>query len=213
MSALQPFPLTRTIHKDPDISLVLYIPPPETVVFGSKYTVNYTSTLYLQMNKSIPGEDIEQWKLRRFAIKPSNLFNVVYFFNEVVGWFQDPEKSDMFLTGANGNLLFNSKYDELSATTKKGYFDDHVMKAVPALVEVAQGKFSEGIYLFINRKSNMVVLTLDRVEAIFNVLRMFSFTNEVLLTIDLLRHSVNCGKMITQEQYNERRANPGGLKW
>ena len=213
MSALQPYPLVRTIYKEEDITLTLYIPPPETYVHSSKYQVNYTSILYLQLYKIIPGEDVNLWKLRRYAIRPSNFYNVIVFFNTVLSWFEDPDKKDMYLLSPSGDLIFNSKYSELALTSKRNYFDDCVLKATPCIVEIAQGSYVEGIYLFINRKSNMVVMTKDRLESLFNVLRTFSFTNEAMLTFELLKQSFNCGKILTKEEYDAKKSNPGAVKW
>lgn len=203
---IRKYPLIRTLYSDKQLTLQLFVPPPETIEYSSKYTVNFTSTLFLQM---VGGKDLtlEELKSRRFAIKPSNLYDVVVFFNTILSWFE--EIDDLYLEGPEGNLVFNTKYDKLSVLTQKGYFDDCRLKAVPAIVEVAQGQYVEGCYLYINRVKNVVILQKHTIQGIFNVLRTFSFTSETMLTFELLKHSINTGAVISSDEFKKRLENNG----
>ena len=155
---------------------------------------------------------LDELKTRRFAIRPSNLYDVVIFFSTILQWFEEHE--DLYLESPDGNWIFNTKYDQLSVLTNKGYFDDCRLKAVPAVVEVAQGQYTEGCYLYINRVKNLVILSRSAIQAIFNVLRTFSFTNETLLTIELLKHSINTGALISSDEFKRRLDQNGAkVKW
>lgn len=209
---LHKHPLIRTLYSDKQLNLQLFIPPPETVEYASKYTINFNSTLFLQMSNNPKDISLDELKTRRFAIRPSNLYDVVIFFSTILQWFEEHE--DLYLEGPDGNWIFNTKYDQLSVLTNKGYFDDCRLKAVPAVVEVAQGQYTEGCYLYINRVKNLVILSRSAIQAIFNVLRTFSFTNETLLTIELLKHSINTGALISSDEFKRRLDQNGAkVKW
>lgn len=209
---LHKHPLIRTLYSDKQLNLQLFIPPPETVEYASKYTINFNSTLFLQMSNNPKDISLDELKTRRFAIRPSNLYDVVIFFSTILQWFEEHE--DLYLESPDGNWIFNTKYDQLSVLTNKGYFDDCRLKAVPAVIEVAQGQYTEGCYLYINRVKNLVILSRSAIQAIFNVLRTFSFTNETLLTIELLKHSINTGALISSDEFKRRLDQNGAkVKW
>lgn len=208
MAALQPNFLVRNIYKDSKIALILLIPPPETITTAKRYTVSYFPFLHLQMVDT-KYQTVEEMKSKRFTIKESNLYDVISFLDTVLFWFMDPQMPDLFFEGPGGRLVFNTKYDTLNAKTFRSYFDSQQMKAVPALIEVAQDKVEEGIYLFINQQSNMVQLTKRTVTNLFNILRNFNFTSEVTLTLELMKHSINCGTFVSEAEYKTRRENSG----
>ena len=124
MSVLKPGFLIRNIYRDDRLTLQLFVPPPETIATGMKYQINSNVVLYLQMSQTGKMDTTDQWKSRRFPIKQTNLYEVVCFFDEILFWYQDKSKEDLFLETDDGQLIFNSKYNELYARTKKRYFDN-----------------------------------------------------------------------------------------
>ena len=212
MSTIKSQPILRQIYKNNVVTLQFFTAPPQTVEQNSKYTTSISSVLYLQMNTQ-SFTDTEAWKSMRYPIKQSNLYDVIIFFNTIIGWFEDETMSDLYLMTDDNQMVFNSKYENLFVLTRKGYFQDYQMRAVPAIIEVAQDKYVEGIYLYINKKANMVRMTKDDVVDIFNILRTFNFVAETSLSLDLVRYSVLTGTAISSEEFQEMRKNIGAVKW
>lgn len=213
MADIKAQPILRQIYKNNTITLQFFTTPPQTVEQNKKYTTSISSILYLQINCQT-FTDVEAWKTMRYPIKQSNLYDVIIFFNTIVGWFEDDSMSDLYLMTDDNQMVFNSKYENLFALSRKSYFQDCQMRAVPAIIEVAQNKYVEGIYLYINKKTNMVRLTKDEVIDIFNILRTFNFVSETLLSLDLIRYSVLTGTSITSDEFQEMRKNSGTVvKW
>lgn len=200
MSVIPSLPMMRNIAKIGQIQVAFYTSTPESVNNGKRYQLSYSSILYLQMVSST-YQTIEEWKTTRYAIRPLQLYQTVLFFNEVLGWF----RLDDIYADHNGRKVFNSKYDNLYAITKKGYFDNGALKATPALIEVANDVYEEGINLYINRETNLVRLTRSQVEELFVLLRDFHFTQETLLSIELLKASYTMGELMSHEEYQRRR--------
>lgn len=200
MGTMLAVPITRNITKIGQIQVMFYMSAPETVSTGKKYQVNYNSILYLQYSPHA-YQTLDDWKSGQFAIRPTSLYQVVLFFNEVLKWFQ---YGDIY-TEHNGRKVFNSKYDNLYAVTKRGYYDNGQLKATPGLIEVANETYEEGINLYINRESNLTRLTKMQVEQLFVLLRDFRFTDEALLSLELLKDSYCMDTVLTQEEFQKRR--------
>lgn len=200
MGTMLAVPITRNITKIGQIQVMFYMSAPETVSTGKKYQVNYNSILYLQYSPHT-YQTLDDWKSGQFAIRPTSLYQVVLFFNEVLKWFQ---YGDIY-TEHNGRKVFNSKYDNLYAVTKRGYYDNGQLKATPGLIEVANETYEEGINLYINRESNLTRLTKMQVEQLFVLLRDFRFTDEALLSLELLKDSYCMDTVLTQEEFQKRR--------
>lgn len=200
MGTMLAVPITRNITKIGQIQVMFYMSAPETVSTGKKYQVNYNSILYLQYSPHA-YQTLDDWKSGQFAIRPTSLYQVVLFFNEVLKWFQF---GDIY-TEHNGRKVFNSKYDNLYAVTKRGYYDNGQLKATPGLIEVANETYEEGINLYINRESNLTRLTKMQVEQLFVLLRDFRFTDEALLSLELLKDSYCMDTVLTQEEFQKRR--------
>ena len=200
MGILQTFPITRGIAKIGQIQLTFYMSPPETIATAKKYQVNYNSILYLQYSPN-SYQTLDDWKSGQFPIRPTSLYQVVLFFNEILRWFQ----YDDIYTEHNGRKVFNAKYDNLYAVTKRGYYDNGLLKATPGLIEVANEQYEEGINLYVNRESNLTRLTKMQTEQLFVLLRDFRFTEEALLSLELLKDSHCMENVLTQEEYQKRR--------
>lgn len=200
MGTMLAVPITRNITKIGQIQVMFYMSAPETVSTGKKYQVNYNSILYLQYSPHT-YQTLDDWKSGQFAIRPTSLYQVVLFFNEVLKWFQF---GDIY-TEHNGRKVFNSKYDNLYAVTKRGYYDNGQLKATPGLIEVANETYEEGINLYINRETNLTRLTKMQVEQLFVLLRDFRFTDEALLSLELLKDSYCMDTVLTQEEFQKRR--------
>ncbi len=136
--------------------------------------------------KTFPNLKIScvNYKKIGFIVTPKNIYRVIKFFNEIISWFYDKDKSDLFLLNNDNRLIFNGDYKQLSAVYKKGNYETSTMKAIPNVVQLSTlEECAEGITLFFNSTDTYVSIPLDEVEDIFGILRDFSFTEEALLLL------------------------------
>jgi len=130
-----------------------------------------------------------------FRVTIKNHFSVLKFFNNILGWFNDPKMEDLFLQDKDGTLLFNYDYKELREVVSGGYLANNVMKAIPTVIEIEQGKFVEGIILFVNLEANAIRLTYAEIEEIFNVIQCFNFNTEVITCLTSLQTALSMGNV------------------
>jgi carbamoylphosphate synthase small subunit len=155
----------------------------------STYTLNYNPVVFIKyINRNIANDSFKNNEA--FKVTPKNLYRTIKFFNTIVSWFVDTEKIDLYLKDENDNLIFNADYNKLTAIiAQKGTETAGVMKAIPTVVEINNDKF-EGINLYINNLTNVVQLTVDELATIFDILKTFSFYNEMLCDIAAYEYAV-----------------------
>ena len=149
---------------------------PRMLQQGSSYTINYNPVINIRyVNKNSATESFDG---TMFKITPKNLYRTVKFFNDIITWFYDKDKIDLFLRDDNDIPIFNADYKDLRASTGRRQFENCIMTAIPSIVEFENTKY-EGITLYINRLVQNIPLVLYEVEIIFDILKNFSFQTEV----------------------------------
>lgn len=177
--------LSKSLYNGYRLSMTACVSVP-TLVKGYKqneYSVNGSPVIFITY-KPPKGFDIDR-KTAFFKLTPKNLYRTILFFNRAVDWFYDKELADLYLVGENNELIFNSDYSKLSIITNKEPRTNQAMKAIPGVISYEDGRDYEGIFLYINKPEYVIPLPLTELEAIFGILRNFSFealTSEMLLS-------------------------------
>ena len=177
--------LTRRLFTNSRIDVDFFMYLPSGAFSGknrSTLNINVNPTLYIRYkpNKKIAEE--YDYAKASFKVTPRNLFDVVNFFNTIIIWFFYDQYTDLFLTNDSGELVFNADYNKLSAKTHKGDYDSFIMQAIPTIVRIGD-KFYEGIHLYVNSQKYCIPLTFQEVSILFGILRDFSFSDEITLSL------------------------------
>lgn len=163
----------------------------------SSCTVNYNPILNLRyINPN--SMEIGDYQKTQYKITPRNLYRTVKFFNTVVGWFYDVEKIDLFLRNEDNIPIFNADYNKLSTSTRRSNFESCVLKAIPTIVEYENKRF-EGINLYINVIQQSIPMILDEVETIFNILKTFSFPNEMCANLMAYQYALETNNITSDK--------------
>ena len=149
---------------------------------GTSLLINCNPILNLRYKKSDKIVSEYDYTKAAYRITPRNLYNVIVFLNTVVNWFFGDEYKDLYLENENGDLIFNADYNKLSASTRKGDYDQQIMQAIPTIVRYGD-KLCEGIHLYVNKSEYCIPLVYHEVATIFGLLKDFNFTAEVTNTI------------------------------
>lgn len=181
--------ITRKIYTNSrmDLDFFMFLPtitPPMSS--SGAMSVNYNPVLNLRYKPSKTIKQEFDYSKATYKITPRNIYSVVKFFNNIVKWFYDDKYESLFLLGEDGNIIFNADFKSLSESTKLGTFDNSIMQAVPAVIQYGD-KLYEGIHLYVNTTNYCISLTYQEVNAIFDILRNFSFANEVAATLTAYR--------------------------
>lgn len=188
---LKPIPITRSIYQNHKYSFQFFTYAPAALEGASKYIINSNPILFFGIVvKAYSQYSQEQLASKRFRITPKNIYTTLEYFNDLVKWFYDEKKKDLFLIGNDNNLIFNNDYASLKLLTKKGYFENDQMKAFPAVVSDSSGQPAEGVHLFINTPENQVDITLEELEHIVGLLSNFDFYAETILGIEAIKYSM-----------------------
>lgn len=174
----------QTLYKTSKLSLDFFVYAPTVSEYKDVYTIDINPILQLrQIPSGSLNEDSSTIKDRTYKITPRNFYKTIKFFNEIISWFYDDNKNDLFLVSEETDeLIFNADYNDLSLVTERSGFDTSIMKAVPAIITYNDNRH-EGIYLYINKMNNVIILSLRELETLFGILKGFSFyetTNLVL---------------------------------
>lgn len=188
--------ISRPIYTKRSFKIDSFMYLPSVLCFkrynNDAYTVLSNVTLnirYIPYNRtSILPTDV-------FRITIKNHYSVLRFFNTILGWFDHPDMQDLFLRDTDGTLIFNYDYKELNAKVSGGYMTTNMMKAIPAVIEIEQGNFVEGIILHINLEENAIRLTYTELEEIFNVIQSFNFNTEVVTCLLSLQNAIASGNV------------------
>ena len=116
----------------------------------------------------------------KFKITTLNYYNLLRNMETVVSWFYDENMKDMFFL-EDGILRFNYDYSNryVTATSPDG---EHI-EIRPAVDYMDTDRGRESIMMYINSTDSQTVMTREQFEAIYTVLKNFSFQNEIMLLI------------------------------
>lgn len=177
---IKAIPITRSIYKGTKYELSFFTYAPSASEGTGKYFISCNPMLFLQkVIKNYTAYTPDQLQRMRYRITPKNFYTTIVFFNEVINWFYDPNMKDLFLRREDNSIIFNGDYNNLSRVTRRGYFENDVMKAMPAVVADYNGGMTEGIHLYINQRENEIDMSLDELEHLFGILKEFNFNAEV----------------------------------
>lgn len=181
--------IKRSLYRNTRYALEFFMYEPSIENWKTVYNINVNPILnFIQLNSGSNKEDFSTIKERTYRITPRNLYRTLKFFNRILEWFHDNDKKDLFLINDDNELVFNSDYSKLSLTTPKSLNEDCVMKAMPAVIVFNEKRY-EGIYLYINKTSNLISLTRDEIEMLLGFLKDFSFQDEIITCLEIMRYS------------------------
>lgn len=187
--------IKRSLYKTSKIQIEFFMYEPRVEINKNTFISQVNPILNITyLNSKSMFEDYSTLQARTFKINPRNLYNVIKFFNTVVGWFYDESKRDLFLINEDDELVFNADYKNLYAITKKSFGSNEQLKAIPTVVDYNNQRH-EGIYLYINESIYDILLTLDELEIIFGILKSFSFYDEIMLNLQILKYAQENNRM------------------
>ena len=106
--------------------------------------------------------------------------------------------------GEDGNLIFNADFNKLSESTKTDQFNNSIMQAVPAVIQFGDGKTYEGIHLYVNTSNYCISLTYQEVTTLFDILRHFSFADEITSSLTAYRYALEYKRFDTnRDKFNK----------
>ena len=169
--------MSQVVYKSNKLILEFFMYMPQVSKWNETYSTKCSPILSLRkLTPANTNDDVGDFKSRTFKITTASYYKTVMFFNDIVSWFYDKEKPDLFLKNDDGKLIFNGDYKDLSAYVEAGFNEVSRMKAMPAAIDLGD-KTVEGIYLMINNKETIIVLTLREVEILLEVLSQFTFNS------------------------------------
>lgn len=199
---LNAYTIRRTYFKCSKYNLSLYLPPVETIYGPSNYLVNPNGILYLSLPWA-PGDTKNNGK--SFAIHPSNKRRFLRTLGTAISWFASIQ--DLFVTGKDGILFFNTEYTNLKSVYEPKYYENpQAIKIVPIAMEYAEGKYQEGVRIYINRISNFMELTTSELQDLFDMIDEFNFPAEIQVCYQALLLSFNTQSMISLTDHRNRLA-------
>lgn len=203
MSVLNNYPIKRMIHRTKKYNLQFYFPPVSVYDLNKIYNINSTGILYLALPYQT-GIASEMLKYRSFKITIANFKDVLRTIERAIKWFGGETYRDMYIETEDGILLLNADYKQLYSTTDRSYFEDQLLKITPCVLEVANNKYTPGVYLFINLLENRIDLSINELVRLYDILSDFNFTNEMILCLELLKHSINTSSYMNEDEYRKR---------
>jgi ribosomal protein L4 len=183
---------------------------------GELSTYNYKSTKYsdvteltsmiiessdfLILEKYNKDKDVENEKI--FMSYP-HLFKMKRALKQALKWFYADEFEDLFIYKGN-ELIFNSDY----TNEKIEIFNLVSNKAVmfqPDVIEIENQQY-EGLIMFLNSESEIVQLTIDQVEALYDFFETFNLYQSSQLLINYVT-SINPDNISTTGFSPSRKGN------
>lgn len=200
------FKRTLFANKFYHLEFFMYEPRMEYNTKYRTYQVTYNPILQLGWI----NHESDTWYGREciFNITPKTLYQVIEFFNTVIGWFYDKSMPDFFGYNEEGRLVFNSKYNDVKAIINTGENTgrSNILKAIPISIQDDNNE-KEGIFLFINEDRFRLSLTVDQLKSLMSLLTNFSFYNEVQLAIEVLRYTTEKNQLIVDGKDPNFKAN------
>lgn len=183
------YTIKRTLYKSTRYVIEFFMYSPKVAEHNSNYNIQTNPILSIrQMNSESYQEDFKTIQERSFKITPRNYYKTLKFFNNVVTWFYDDKMHDLYVYNDDDELVFNSDYNSLYLVTQKGINEQNQMKAMPTVVQFNDKKY-EGIHLYVNKPSNLIILTKDEVEMVLGLLKDFSFQTEILASLMMVENA------------------------
>jgi len=187
--------ISKNIIRYPGFSLDLFFFVPLVMIKRGDLpisTVNLNPVLRLVAK---PPMGITYTSDRAFRITPRDLPLVVRFFKEVVFWFDDPKRENLFVIDNNEDLVFNYDYESLrNAIALPTYTSIETMKAVPDVICRNDKARAEGIRLMVNKTENVITMTYPELYTLYKILDKFDFTTESAMTYLLVSTLIKKGK-------------------
>ncbi len=181
--------IKKVLYKNTRYVLEFFMYEPKVEKYKENYNITVNPILTLrQLNSASYNEDYSTIQDRSYRITPRNLYRVLKFFNIIVKWFYDESKKDLFLINDENELVFNSDYNNLYTITAKTLNENCTMKAIPTVVIFNDKKY-EGIHLYINKSTNVIIMTKEEVEMILGFLKEFSFNDEIIECLTALEYA------------------------
>lgn len=187
----------RNLYRSGKLSIDFFMFMPQVLSQNNSYTINVNPIVtFRYTNPNIMKDDKVSFIDNSYKMTPKNQFKLIRFFNNIIDWFYDDKLKDLFLIDKNDELVFNADYNHINAIISKNKFETGTMKAMPSIV-IVEGERYEGIYLYINRLDNMIMLTKDEVESISQLIKNFNFLSEAASLLTIIDYTEKSKTVIT----------------
>lgn len=146
------------------------------------YTSVDTKTLIMDNNSVvlmlyIDSADVP-WKDRFFMIFEKGQGDFIRCLDEVISWFRDPDKKDLFFVDDNGVLIYNTAYRDLVVQIKEKRKDAKILQIRPSLVVDSLNNREEGISIMIQNSYSETRITFDELLSLRDIIDRFSYQME-----------------------------------
>lgn len=210
------FSIKRILYKHINISIEFFTYRPNILVNKNSYTINVNPVvIFRYVNTNNMDDTKVSYSENAYKMTQKNQAKIIKFFQNIVDWFYDKDLKDLFLINESDELIFNSDYLHINSILSKGKYDVGLMKAVPSVIVIEEKKY-EGIYLYINKFDNFIMLTKEDVEEILNIVKNFNFINETASLLSIIDYSErNNSNIITDfvEWNRITRGSSNGVKY
>ena len=189
--------IKRNLYKGNRLSIDFFMYTPQALFNQNSYTINVNPIVtFRYTNPNIMKDDKVSYTDNSYKMTPKNQHKLIRFFNTIIDWFYDEKLKDLFLINENEELVFNSDYNHINAVLTKNKFETGVLKAMPSVIMIENERY-EGIYLYINKLDNIIMLTRDELEAIAQMIKNFNFTLEVSSSLIMIDHIEKNNDVVT----------------
>lgn len=205
--SLSNYTIKRTYYKTYKYQFQLFIPPITTIYDNKSYNVSSNAILYLALPWPKTTMPFNGNASRSFAIRISNIRRVLRILDRALSWFDSKEYEDMYIF-VNEILMLNAKYNTLKVGYRPKYMENQGFSIAPITLEYANGKYQEGVRIYINKIENFMELTVDELRELYDILYQFDFGAEVNQTYIALWHSYMVKNMVDTETHKNRMLHP-----
>ena len=193
--------LTKMEYTNSRMELEFFMYLPSVLEVGKSGTgqTQVNPSLFLRCRKNSKISEEYDYAKAAYKITPRNLYDVIKFFNVTINWFYDDKYNDLFVRDEEGKLIFNADYNKLSVSTPRGMYDTCVMQAVPTVIRFGDQAY-EGIHLYINTSTYCIPLTFQELGVVFEILRHFSFYEEMTFLLTTYQWALSNGRITTRQE-------------
>lgn len=187
--------ISKNILRYGGLSLDLFFYVPIVMINRTKTPVSNINLNPSLRLVSTPPRGSSYTPDRSFKISPKHLPLVIRFFKEIVYWFDDPKKENLFVIDDNNELTFNYDYKDLKSILRLDVYSGmQSLKAIPDTIKRNDKEMAEGVRLMINKMENVVSLTYPELYSVYKILDRFDFTLESTMTYLFVSTLIKDGK-------------------
>ena len=201
-----PTKVRRTLYEDSSVRLISISTLPR-FTFTEKGTYSTLDTNASSVVLEIKTRDRMDYRTTSLFITDLSLGRIVAGFDEVISWFSDPSKKDMFYVNQDtGQLVFNAEYNSLKREAYDSSRPARKLTIMPMCAENREHKLVEGISMHV--EGNLAALAMMPLRNFVNLrfaLSRVDFDREPIIAFSTARAAIQFG-MVTPSQSTANKA-------